>query len=111
VRRAHIILRVSKGAAMGAMALFFLAHDATPQHATAALGAMETCTKILPSAREYGAEDVIMGEQSTAGEVADWQENRHAPDITWVHTPIRSEPRPTIRACRSGARSPRRTTS
>jgi hypothetical protein len=91
--RAQVIRGVTVGGVVGSVINVFLAYGAVPRQPVGATSAaVETCTKILPTAREYGAEEVVMAEQSTAAEVADWQENRHAPEVTWRDTPFRSAP-------------------
>jgi hypothetical protein len=47
--------------------------------------AMDVCTSVMKSSGYgSGADSVLRAEQSTAGKVAEWQEKRHAPEISLV---------------------------
>ncbi|NED96250.1 hypothetical protein G1H11_13105 [Phytoactinopolyspora alkaliphila] len=91
MRAGPVIRRATIGLVGGAVANVVLAFGAPVQIASDP-DAAATCARILPVAEQYGAQSVVVGERSTAGDVAAWQESRHAPDVTWVETPIRAMP-------------------
>lgn len=60
-----------------------------------------TCRGILDRASEYGSSvELVRAQLSTAGAVARWQEERHAPDVSGIVSPLRNrDPAEPVAIC------------
>jgi hypothetical protein len=60
-----------------------------------------TCRSVLDKASEYGSSvEFFRAQQSTAGAVARWQEERHAPEVTGLVSPLRGrDPGESVTIC------------
>jgi len=60
-----------------------------------------TCRSVLDKASEYGSSvEFFRAQQSTAGAVARWQEERHAPEVTGLVSPLRGrDPAEPVTIC------------